>query len=270
MCWTVNEIKRNVWYVDESGLDAMYIVKGSKLSAVIDTGTGIGDFKGLIESLIDTPYIVLITHGHVDHAGGCGQFREAYINEKDYQAALDITVEDREGYLKNMESAGAIAPGSLKITEKLRNNNKPVFHFMKDGDVYDLGDKQLIVYEMTGHTAGSVCLLDEADKILFSGDNVNDLELICAPAENRETLLGEWLKAGKIVFAKKNSFNICGGGHCLIPIEKAEETLTCGEKILSGELLAKVEKVHFFHAPFYKYKNCRIYNGDFAKLHSKE
>ena len=96
MCWTVNEIKKGVWHVDESGLNAMYVVKGSKMSAVIDAGTGIGDFKGLVESLVDNPYVVLITHGHVDHAGGCGQFIEAYINERDYQAALNIKVEDRE------------------------------------------------------------------------------------------------------------------------------------------------------------------------------
>ena len=69
MCWTVNEIKKGVWHVDESGLNAMYVVKGSKMSAVIDAGTGIGDFKGLVESLVDNPYVVLITHGHVDHAG---------------------------------------------------------------------------------------------------------------------------------------------------------------------------------------------------------
>ena len=76
-------------------------------------------------------------------------------------------------------------------------------------------------------------------------------------------------KSGKRIFARKDSFDICGGGHCLIPIEKAEETLTCGEMILSGELQAKVEKVHFFHAPFYKYKDSRLYNGDFAALHSE-
>lgn len=144
MCWTVNEIKKGVWHVDESGLNAMYVVKGSKMSAVIDAGTGIGDFKGLVESLVDNPYVVLITHGHVDHAGGCGQFIEAYINERDYQAALNIKVEDRERYLKNMESAGAVAPGSLSIAEELKNDKKPEFRFMKEGDIFDLGDKKLL------------------------------------------------------------------------------------------------------------------------------
>ena len=270
MCWTVNEIKKGVWHVDESGLNAMYVVKGSKMSAVIDAGTGIGDFKGLVESLVDNPYVVLITHGHVDHAGGCGQFIEAYINERDYQAALNIKVEDRERYLKNMESAGAVAPGSLSIAEELKNDKKPEFRFMKEGDIFDLGDKKLVIYEMTGHTAGSVCILDEEERILFSGDSVNDLKLICVSAMDREALLKEWYEAGKRIFARKDSFDICGGGHCLIPIEKAEETLTCGEMILSGELQAKVEKVHFFHAPFYKYKDSRLYNGDFAALHSED
>ena len=32
----------------------------------------------------------------------------------------------------------------------------------------ELGDKKLVIYEMTGHTAGSVCILDEEDRILFS------------------------------------------------------------------------------------------------------
>ena len=31
MCWTVNEIKKGVWHVDESGLNAMYVVKGLSL-----------------------------------------------------------------------------------------------------------------------------------------------------------------------------------------------------------------------------------------------
>ena len=61
----------------------------------------------------------------------------------------------------------------------------------------ELGDKKLVIYEMTGHTAGSVCILDEEDRILFSGDSVNDLELICAPAKDREALLKEWYEAGK-------------------------------------------------------------------------
>ena len=63
--------------------------------------------------------------------------------------------------------------------------------------------KKLVIYEMTGHTAGSVCILDEEDRILFSGDSVNDLELICAPAKDREALLKEWYEAGKRIFARK-------------------------------------------------------------------
>ena len=269
MCWTVKEIKKNVWYFDESGLDAMYLVKGSDRAAVIDTGTGIGDFKSMIESLIDVPYVVIITHGHVDHAGGCGQFSEAYISEADYQAALNITVEDRERYLKNMESSGAVSPDTVKIAEEMKNNQKPEFHFVKDGDIIDLGDKTLKIFDMPGHTAGSICVLDETDKVLFSGDNVNDIELLCAPTEDRGALLEKWYGIGKKIFSQENAFDICGGGHCLISVEKAKDTLECGKHILDGKINAEIQKVHFFHAPFYRYKDIYLYNGSFEELHSK-
>lgn len=269
MCWTVKEIKKNVWYFDESGLDAMYLVKGSDRAAVIDTGTGIGDFKSMIESLIDVPYVVIITHGHVDHAGGCGQFSEAYISEADYQAALNITVEDRERYLKNMESSGAVSPDTVKIAEEMKNNQKPEFHFVKDGDIIDLGDKTLKIFDMPGHTAGSICVLDETDKVLFSGDNVNDIELLCAPTEDRGALLEKWYGIGKKIFSQENAFDICGGGHCLISVEKAKDTLECGKQILDGKINAEIQKVHFFHAPFYRYKDIYLYNGSFEELHSK-
>ncbi|MGN0354760.1 MAG: MBL fold metallo-hydrolase [Muricoprocola sp.] len=266
MCWNVKEIKKDVWYIDESGLDAMYVIKGTERSAVIDTGTGIGDFKGLIESLIDNPYVISITHGHVDHAGGCGQFEEVYIHERDYREAMDITVNDRENYLKDMENAGAIVPGTIHIEDKLKNNRKPKFHFIKEGDLIDLGNKQLLIYDMPGHTAGSICILDETDKILFSGDSMNEIQLICAPAEDRKALLKNWYQTGKRIFKQKELFDICGGGHGLIPLEKAEETLICGKMILDGKLQATVQKIHFFHAPFYSYKDIALYNGPFEEL----
>lgn len=88
--WSIVKIRENVWYVNESGLNAMYLVKGSKCSAVIDTGTGIGDFRSVIERILGTAYVVILTHGHMDHAGGIGQFEKVYIHEKDMGAAEKI------------------------------------------------------------------------------------------------------------------------------------------------------------------------------------
>lgn len=267
MCVNITKIKNNVWQINENGLDCMYLIKGEKQSAVIDTGTGISDFKHLIETIINQPYVVILTHAHVDHAGGCGQFSEVYIHEKDEQEANGITLEDRYNYIKNMENTGSIEKNSVDIAEIIRNNNKPHFRYIKDRDEIDLGDKKLVIYEMPGHTAGSICILDEKDRILFSGDNVNDIELICAPAEDRKELLRKWYLLGCNIFSMKDKFDICGGGHGMIEINKAMDTLLCGKKILEGKVDAKKRKIHFFNGMFYQYKDIFLYNGSLNELY---
>lgn len=267
MCWKIKEIKKDVLQIDENGLNSMYIVRGSEKSAVIDTGTGTGDFKGLIESLTDQPYEVILTHAHVDHAGGCGQFSDVYIHEKDVCEAKKITIEDREKYIKNMENANAIEKNSISIINTMKNNNKPVFHYIKEGDVINLGNKKLVIHEMPGHTPGSICILDEEDAVLFSGDSVNDIELLCAPAVDRTELLRKWYSAGMKIFSQTDKFDICGGGHCIISIEKAMDTLICGKNIIEGKIEAKKQKIHFFNGLFYRYKDVYLYNGSFEELH---
>lgn len=46
---------------------------------------------------------------------------------------MKISVRDRENYLKNMESADAIEPGTITIAQEMRNDKKPDFCFMKEG-----------------------------------------------------------------------------------------------------------------------------------------
>lgn len=46
------------------------------------------------------------------------------------------------------------------------------------GDVISLGDRELTVMHMPGHSRGSICLHDQERKILFSGDVVYDGSMI--------------------------------------------------------------------------------------------
>ncbi|XP_005061312.1 PREDICTED: metallo-beta-lactamase domain-containing protein 2, partial [Ficedula albicollis] len=49
---------------------------------------------------------------------------------------------------------------------------------LQEGDVINLGDRQLTVMHMPGHSRGSICLHDKDRKILFSGDVVYDGSMI--------------------------------------------------------------------------------------------
>src|SRR3954447_9375348 len=44
-----------------------YLVEGDRDLAVIDTGTGVGDFAGLVAAQSAREPLVLQTHGHWDH-----------------------------------------------------------------------------------------------------------------------------------------------------------------------------------------------------------
>lgn len=48
----------------------------------------------------------------------------------------------------------------------------------RPGDVINLGDRQLTVLHMPGHSRGSICLHDRDNKLLFSGDVVYDGAMI--------------------------------------------------------------------------------------------
>src|SRR5574344_1700677 len=66
-----------------------YLVVGSKSAALIDTCCGVGNIRKTVEELTSLPYIVILTHGHVDHVGGVGLFddKDIYLSAKDKRMA---------------------------------------------------------------------------------------------------------------------------------------------------------------------------------------
>lgn len=62
-----------------------YLSEGNMKACLIDTGDGFGNIKAYVEKLTDKPLIVLLTHGHLDHANGSTLFSEVYMNHKDNQ-----------------------------------------------------------------------------------------------------------------------------------------------------------------------------------------
>lgn len=95
----------------------MYLVLGDNKAALLDTGVGVGDLRALVEKLTDKPVTVLITHGHIDHAMGAGQFEKAHMNPKDHDLFIehsdpDMRIRNIHGELfgpKNPETAFVMA-----------------------------------------------------------------------------------------------------------------------------------------------------------------
>ena len=141
----------------------MYLITGSELTALIDTGTGFmvdATIKSLKEMLAGRKLdMVILTHRHYDHVGGL----RGII--KEFSPRLYAGPEDaaplREG--DSESTLGTKFGGSIDPMD--------VIDF-REGDRIDLGGHVLTAIYTPGHTIGSICVLDEVSGSLFSGDTV--------------------------------------------------------------------------------------------------
>ncbi len=155
-------------YTSASVLD----VGGGKV-ALIDAGNDAAG-KALLAELTrrgagpDAVVAVLLTHGHPDHTAGCRLFPAAKIY------ALKAEVPLVEGRVAPPSPIGKLMgakPTGITVSD-------PV----SDGDTITLGNKQIRVFAVPGHTAGSAAYL--VDGALFVGDSATgatDGKLLAAP-----------------------------------------------------------------------------------------
>jgi len=102
---------------------------------------------------------LVLTHMHFDHTGGAAAVREltgapAFAHPPDSKALAE-------------------GDGSLTCSGWLNERQRAIsVSALKDGAIIDCGDARLEVLHTPGHTAGSICLLDQYTRDLFSGDTV--------------------------------------------------------------------------------------------------
>jgi glyoxylase-like metal-dependent hydrolase (beta-lactamase superfamily II) len=147
-----------------------YLIIGSKRALLFDTGLGIGDIRKVVSSLTALPVTVLNSHTHFDHIGGNWQFTDII--------GVDTPFTHRnQAGASHEQLRDVVVPerfcGPPPVGFKPESYAIPGFkiaRFVKDGDVIDLGDRQLEVLQTPGHTPDSLCLFDRKNKLLFTGD----------------------------------------------------------------------------------------------------
>lgn len=150
----VRQLLPHLYLVDDAGESTCYLICGRDRAMVIDTANGEEDLLAVMRSLTDLPLIVVNTHGHCDHIYGNAFFEEAWLHPAD----ADLAKEHFAMYADSYASRGLRACP---------------FRELAVGQVFELGDLALEVVDLSGHTAGSVGLLDRRDRLLFSGDGLN-------------------------------------------------------------------------------------------------
>lgn len=155
-------------YRDPQGV-CFTIIKGSSLAMVVDTGYGIQNLRKFVESNVTTPYIVVNTHGHMDHTAGNFWFNQVYVPEKDIELCKNHNSVDRRR--KNL--IDALNRGLIDENfdqETYINQGYGNIIPLKLGHIFDLGNLHIEVIPMEGHTKGSIGLLIKEDELLLTGD----------------------------------------------------------------------------------------------------
>ncbi len=194
--YAIREHQPGVWLVSEPPHVNCFLVAGRERAVLVDTGLGIVPIREVVERLTDLPLVVVNTHHHWDHVGGNAGFSDIAIHEAG------------EGELRRGPDMDEIRPyvgwarGMLERFGEFRAVDEELFWFLteemtprafpdgfdpedwtiarsvptrllRDGDLIDLGGRDLQVIHTPGHTPDSICLLDERNGVLFGGDTYN-------------------------------------------------------------------------------------------------
>ncbi len=146
-----------------------YLITGSKQALLLDTGMGIGNLKKVVSSLTKLPVAVLNTHTHFDHVGNNWQFNTVYGMDTDFtRLSAKGSKEDVQADIGPAEICGTLPVGfdaKSFVTKPWK-----IATYKHDGDKLDLGGRTLRIITTPGHTPDALCVFDETNGFLFTGD----------------------------------------------------------------------------------------------------
>ena len=167
---------------------------------VVDPG---GDVDVILQILQENNvkiHAIWLTHGHLDHAGGAAQLKEAL--------GVDIIGPHRDDkqLLDNIEAQAKM----FGVDDDLRNCTPD--RWLEDGDIVTFGDHSFEVYHTPGHAAGHVIFFNRAQKFAHLGDVLfhGSIGRTDLPGGNHATLLNS-IKTKVLPLGDDVGF-ICGHG----------------------------------------------------------
>lgn len=209
-----------------------YLVIGKERAVMIDCGMNKLNLKTYIDQLglTDKPLIgVINTHSHFDHTACNGLFGHAFMHPNSETGAKSGSTAGSECY-----------PLDYGIT------------YLHEGDIIDLGDRPLEIYEIPAHDPGSIAILDSGYRILFSGDELESgwvkLNLRCSDTYPGQTI-EKYIANLHRLKAMQSRFDCICPAHHGNPI--SPETID-HFAICAGILLETVRREHGVILPEYR------------------
>ena len=182
--FTVQEIDPRTYAISEFGHWEQvhsFLLMGEEQAVLIDTGLGIDNIKRITDQLTELPIVVLTTHVHADHIGSHGQFENIYVHKEDEDWLINgIKGLSLEQIRKDMGRDITIpTPVTFNPNTYEPFQGEPT-GLLQDGDVFDIGDRELTIYHTPGHSPGHIAIFEHSKGYLFTGDLLYDFTPVYA------------------------------------------------------------------------------------------
>ncbi len=140
---TVIKINDHITAIDQMMVRS-FLITGANSALLLDAGAENIDLPALVSQQTELPVTLCMTHSDGDHTAALGRFAKAYAHSEE-----------------------------IPLLTSKQPDIKTEFIPVEEGHVFDLGGIRLRVIHNPGHTPGSISLLDEENRELFSGDTVS-------------------------------------------------------------------------------------------------
>jgi glyoxylase-like metal-dependent hydrolase (beta-lactamase superfamily II) len=131
--------------------------EGTKRGAIVDPGGDVPSILKAIEQSNVTIEKILLTHGHIDHAGGAAELRDALGVQIEGPHADDLFLLNdlpKSGAKYGMVDARGVVPD----------------RWLKDGDEVVVAGLKFSILHAPGHSPGSVIFFNDENRFALMGD----------------------------------------------------------------------------------------------------
>jgi len=138
---------------------SIVVCTATNRAAIVDPGGDLPRIRGALDQLKATPEKILLTHGHIDHAGAAAALAE------DLSIPIEGPDEADEFLLSHLVEQGQ----RFGLTD-VRNVTSA--RWLVEGETVSVGDLTFNVLHVPGHTPGHLVLVNAPSRFALVGDTL--------------------------------------------------------------------------------------------------
>lgn len=156
-----------------------FLLDGSEEALLIDTGLGIGDLYRFAGELVDAVPSVFLTHSHWDHIGAAHQFDDVVIDDRERTSDGRVTIDVLSDEFVDRPSE--FVASWRELSRSFPNAFDPDSYdipptdgvgTVAPGDELVVGDHELELIHVPGHSPGQLAALDAGRGVLYGADAI--------------------------------------------------------------------------------------------------